>query len=190
MAMMFLVLTLTTLLAGCTTTIVPPSDPAVPARTYVLDYGRHTSLLLPAEDSFVEYAYGEWSWFALDRTRVIDAFGTLLLPTTGCLGRMEWDMADDPDVIRRTVRCAEVLTLLVDADDVATLRAELDAIYHASDEPHFQPLYNLYFTPHPERYWMLHNCNQVLADWLRSLGCRARGLALLADFQVREPDSP
>jgi hypothetical protein len=174
---------------GCATTIVPPETVAEPATVYVLDYGRHTSLLLPAEHSFAEYAYGEWNWFALDRSRLVDAFGTLLLPTKACLGRMQWTMPDDPDVIRYTVRCVEVLPLAVEAEAVADLREELDAIYLAAEEPHYQPLYNLYFVPHDEAYHVLHNCNQELAEWLRSLGCRTRGFAIVADFEVREPGS-
>src|SRR5688572_25859227 len=66
-------------LAGCTTTIVPPSAVAEPARVAVLDHGRHTSLLveLPGEGAMVRYAYGDWRWYALGQTGVLEGIAAL-----------------------------------------------------------------------------------------------------------------
>lgn len=176
-------------LSSCTTSIVPPANPVDPVSVYVIDYGRHTSLLLPKEEGagLIEYAYGEWNWFALDRSRWHDVFGTLLWPTQGTLGRWEWDLPADAAEIRLGIFCEDVLEISVAEESRRALLLRLDA-RHAQriDTLHYQPLYQLDFVHDDRKYHLAHNCNHVLAQWLRELDCEVHGWSMFADFVVHE----
>ena len=177
-----------TCMSGCTTTIIPPSDPADPVSVYVIDYGRHASLLLPQPDGevLIEYAYGDWGWFSLDESQWYDVFPTLFWPTQGSLGRWQHRLEGDRASVRRSIACEEVLEVVVGSDDVARLLARLESRYRRQiDTRHYQSLYRLNFVHDEEDYHVFHNCNHVLAEWLRELGCDVRGLAMSADFVVR-----
>ncbi|MGD8699334.1 MAG: hypothetical protein PVJ43_08595, partial [Gemmatimonadales bacterium] len=48
-------------ITACTNVIVPPAEPLAPQTVFVIDHGRHASLVLPAPDSgLVRYAFGDW----------------------------------------------------------------------------------------------------------------------------------
>jgi hypothetical protein len=178
-------------LSSCTTTITPPVDPVDPVVVYIVDYGRHASLLLPKDEGqgLIEYAYGEWGWFALDRSRWHDVFRTLLWPSRGALGRWEWDLPADVETIRAGIFCEDVLQVIVASERERALLVRLDARHaqHA-DTLHYQPLYQLEFVHDDDEYHLFHNCNHVLARWLRELDCDVHGWAMFADFVVHEHD--
>ncbi|MHC4416344.1 MAG: DUF2459 domain-containing protein [Planctomycetota bacterium] len=175
-------------LTGCTTSIIPPADPADPVSVFVLDYGRHSSLVLPETDShvFVEYAYGDWNWFALDRSRWHDVFPTLFWPTRGALGQRRLPVESDPETILRVVACEDVLEVTVSARQAQALFARLHSQFDKHVETlHYQPLYDLSFVHCETAFHLFHNCNHALAGWLRELDCEVRGPAMTADFIVR-----
>ena len=176
-------------LSSCTTSLVPPADPVDPVSIYVVDYGRHTSLLLPKDEGegLIEYAYGEWNWFALDRSRWHNVFGTLLWPTQGTLGRWEWDIPADAAEVQLGIFCEDVLEIIVAGEKKRALLLRLDARHaHRIDTLHYQPLYQLDFVHDDQEYHLFHNCNHVLAQWLRELDCDVHGWAMFADFVVHE----
>ena len=176
-------------LAGCTTTIIPPANPTDPVSVFVLDYGRHSSLLLPdtSAQAFIEYAYGDWNWFALDRSEWYDVFPTLFWPTRGALGRRTLHVESNPETILGVLACEHVLEVTVSARRARELSAELDSQFERrSDTVHYQPLYDLSFVHGETAFHLFENCNHVLADWLRDLGCEIQGPAMAADFVVRE----
>ena len=176
-------------LAGCTTSIIPPADPTDPVSVFVLDYGRHSSLLLPdtSAQAFTEYAYGDWNWFALDRSEWYDVFPTLFWPTRGALGRRTLHVESNPETIMGVVACEHVLEVTVSARRASELSAELDSQFEQRSETlHYQPLYDLSFVHGETAFHLFENCNHMLADWLRALGCEVRGPAMAADFVVRE----
>lgn len=78
-------------LAGCAATIVPPSVVAEPAKVGVLDHGRHASLIVevPGTPAMIRYSYGDWQWYALQKTGVTEATSAVLGPTQAALGRRE-----------------------------------------------------------------------------------------------------
>ena len=67
---------------ACTTVIVPPVAPAEPGPVFLLDHGRHASLVLPrGDDGMVRYSYGEWKYYAQVRTGIGEASAAVLWPT-------------------------------------------------------------------------------------------------------------
>ena len=172
--------------AGCATVIVPPATPTDPAPVVLVDYGRHTSLVLPRpEGRSVEYAYGEWGWFALDRTGFFEALGAMLLPTQGALGRAELDVPPDPDELARFKLFEDAILLEVAAADAASLTARLDERFARQEADRVeQPRCGLAFVPDDRDFHLFHTCNRAVADWLEALGCEVRGAAILGNFRI------
>ncbi len=174
-----------TALASCTTSIIPPADPPDPVSVFILDYGRHSSLLLPeaGAQTLVEYAYGDWNWFALDRSKWYHVAPTLFWPTRGALGQRRLHVESDPEAILLVVGCEQVVEVTVSAQKANDLSAELHSQFERHRETlRDQPLYDLRFVHSEMAFHLFHNCNHNLADWLRELGCEVRGPAMTADF--------
>jgi hypothetical protein len=193
-------------IAGCGAVITPPMHVEAPATIYVMDYGRHTTLLLPAVDEasadalsgeglgsggasecWIEYAYGEWRWFALDETDWIRVFPVMLWPTRGALGRVSWEMGPGEIQRERWIPEDGLISLDVEAAQVAKLLARLDERYESIVETHlYGERHRLHFVQDEASYHLFHNCNHETARWLRELGCEVEGLAILADFRLSE----
>jgi hypothetical protein len=175
-------------LTGCTSVIVPPMDPADPVTVYLFDYGRHSSLALPTGDErvLVEYTYGDWDWFVLSRTGWHDVFPTLGWPTQGALGRRPLRVDPTSGRVVQLFECEEVLEITVSRDDASELAVELGRRFDERiDSVRYQPAHELTFVHADEAFHAFHNCNHVVAEWLRTTGCQVRGPALFADFEVR-----
>ena len=179
-----------TSLAACTTSIIPPVDPSDPLSVFVLDYGRHSSLVLADNDSQIlfEYAYGDWGWFALDRSEWYELFPTLFWPTRGALGRRRLNVKSNAQIILRVVPCEQVLEVTISEQKANELSAKLRSQFEQHlDTLHHQRLYDLNFVHNDRAFHLLHNCNHVVAHWLRELGCEIRGPTMTANFVVRHP---
>lgn len=166
---------LAALLAGCAHTIEPPRDVAEPVPVFLLDHGRHASIVLPRGERAVRYAYGEWEWYALDRTGPLRALDTLLLPTPAALGRRILPGPPTADAIRAQVRVPieKSWRIEVERARARALDDELTTLFEDNiDSRVDSPRYDLEFVRHPAAYSLGHNSNHVAADWLRALGCR------------------
>jgi len=175
-------------LTGCTCSIVAPQDPPDPVSLFVLHYGRHSSLALPTTDghSLVEYTYGDWNWFALDKSEWHDALPTLFWPAQGVLGRRSLEVKATPESVLRLVRCEEVLEIRVSGRCVRGLATELKRQFNNRiDTAYYQPLYDLTFVHVDRSFHLFHNCNHAVADWLRKVDCRVQWPIFGADFVVR-----
>jgi len=176
---------------ACTTVVVPPVAPNQPRPVFLLDHGRHASLAVPREDGgIVRYSYGDWRYYAQVRTGLFRGSAAILWPTRAALGRRELPGPLEAAAVRRNVRVwsEQVYELMVDSLAVEGLRSELDSIYDANlDTRIYNSAYDLEFVQHPRAYWVFHNSNQVVAGWLKELGCQVRGLALFSKWKVRPP---
>src|SRR5687768_146055 len=75
---------------GCQAVIVPPrvgpAEPKLPV--YVADYGYHSSVILPRGDAvMVEYAYGDWTFFAKNQKSLRTTLGALFSSEQATLAR-------------------------------------------------------------------------------------------------------
>ena len=183
-----ILLTLTLGLTGCTTVIVPPPAPEDPQPVFILDHGRHTSLVLPDRtDGTVRYAYGDWEWYAMGETGTGRVFPTLFLRTASALGRRELDAAAEIPALRRAVhiRIDAVHRIEVEGQDIDRLREQLDRLFQDNiDTRVYNPGADLVFVHHPVPYSLLHNSNTMIADWLEQLGAQTRGPTLFALWRV------
>lgn len=186
------------LLNGCagTTRIIPPAAPLDPVPVFVVDHGRHTSLVLPVPDgSLHRYAYGDERYYALRETGVGQALAALLWSTPGVLGHRRLSGPASVESLRAQLRVGvrEIHTLQVERTAVERLRNRLDAWIGQADRVLPAPAVDLSFVPYPQAYSLRHNSNQVVADWLRDLGCSVDGRPILSGWRIegieaREPD--
>jgi hypothetical protein len=177
------------LLAGCATHVTPPPKPQDPALVFVLDHGRHTSLVVSTPDgALVRYAYGDWRYYAERLTGPGHAVAALLWSTEGALGRRELPGPATVAAVRNQVPLVidSLYEIEVERARVEALRAQLDAIFEAAGQPRETPETHLFFVPHPRAYTLRHNSNTAIAGWLEQLGCEVRGAAILANWRIDE----
>jgi hypothetical protein len=171
-------------LVACATTVFPPQRVADPAQIGVLDHGHHASLVLEMPGGGMRrYSYGDWQWYALRQTGPAEASSALLWPSQAALGRRELPGPFSPSAVSREVRVPieHALYLTVDARDVRRLVDGLDRIFYENRAGSiYNEAYDLVFVPHPDPYSMVHNSNQVVADWLEQMECRVEGTALFS----------
>jgi len=182
---------LSALLGACTTVIVPPAAPIQPVSVFVLDHGRHSSLVLPSGDGgALRYSYGDWDYYVLDDTGIVSSLRALFLPSPAALGRQY--LAAPPD--RATMQAqtglevTETHEILVEAHAMQDLRDELGSLFDQGRSTLYSsPVANAYFVHHPAPYSARHNSNQVVARWLEQLGCTIIGRPFLSNWRVMQP---
>ena len=180
------------LLGGCAATrVIPPATPAEPTAVFLLDHGRHSTLILPHGDGMVRYAYGDWNWYAKVETGVFAGSSAVLFPSRAALGRRVLKGPATVGGVRRhlAVGFQHIHPLTVEAARAEALRRDLDALFFASAEaPRENTIYDLAFVPHPRPYSAFENSNHEIAKWLRELGCEVEGTAFWANWRVEAPE--
>jgi hypothetical protein len=188
----FLLLGLLVALTGCVATVESPSDPppADARAVLLLDHGYHSSLVLGrVDDRMVRYVYGEWRWYALGETGFFRVFPTLLVPTQAALGRRVLAGPATRDGVRLEVRVGidELHQFYADPARTDALIEALDALFQANrDTLHYNPMHDVEFVEHPERYRLGNNSNHYVADWLRQLGIEVRGSPMIGRWRVED----
>lgn len=177
-------------LSGCAATLVAPPPPAQPRAVYLLDHGRHTSLVLTdADQQPVRYAYGEWRWYVDDRTGPIRALTALFRPTPAALGRMRLGADAGHAGFRNDVGSVihDIVPLQAEAVAVDRLLHRLDRLFEThADTLHYSDTLNLEFVAHPEPYTLGNSSNHKVAEWLREMGFEIHGSPMLGRWRVAE----
>ena len=175
------------LLAGCgTTVVIPPESPADPVPVFLLDHGRHTSLVLPAPDgSMTRYAYGDWRFYAERETGMTRAVAAVLWPTDSALGRRHLSGPSTEAAVLAQVRVGvrEIHALSVESARAEALRRRLDEVFDV-ERVRETPEVDLSFVPYPLAYSLRHNSNAVIADWLVELGAGVNRRPIWAGWRV------
>lgn len=176
------------LAVGCgTTSVLPPADLAEPAPVFILDHGRHTSLVVSTpEGELVRYAYGDWHYYAERATGSGRAIAALFRSTRGALGRRHLEGPPSEEQVRAQVPLLieGLYRLEVERSRIEALRARLDAIFDAAERKLYSSDAFLIFAEHPHNYTLRHNSNRVIGNWLEELDCKVHGQRLFANWQV------
>lgn len=139
---------------------------------------RHAGLVLPTEAGPIEYGFGDLQWFALGRTQLWRAPGTLLLPSQAVLSRRPLGNAEltrlgeEHGFLCRRFRVPLVLAeelegAIEEAFEAESAEATIHNRRHGMD-----------FVLTGRRYSVFYNCHDQVAGWLRRLGVRALPLPL------------
>ncbi|MEO0835385.1 MAG: DUF2459 domain-containing protein [Cyanobacteria bacterium J06642_3] len=189
----FLLLTLIVvgfILLNSPTFIIPPTTPAVPVTVYVVDYSYHSRLVLPnGEEKLIQYAYGDWRYFALNRQDLGNGIAALLYPTQGTLGKRQFNNFAEFQRQLEGNRYT-ILSFEVAEAKAAQLLKLLDRRFrHNLSMQIKNPLNHLTFVPVDRDYTMFHNSNHELVTWLKNLDCQVKGFVALPKFQVKHSDN-
>ena len=145
--------------------------------------GYHSSLLLPVDDGWVEYAYGSWNVWANNDPGYfgIHALAAVTVLESGTLAhRVVRTTATDPGDVCAALRsgaypCESVLAIEVDAGAARRLLRELDRTFLAAGHTRVRNEESgLDFVLHAEDdnlFWA--NCNHMVERWI-----------FLADFEL------
>lgn len=184
-ARIFWILSSAALLCGCANTIAVPEGRKDTLTVYVLDLGRHSRIAFERSGGgVVEYAYGEWRWYALMEDAWWRVPATLFWPTRGTLGRREWPGPGAEAALRAAHRSATVLALPAERERVTAVAARLDREFaQEADRQVRNEVYGLRFIPWDRDYWLFHNSNHAVGEWLRACGFRVTGPGLFAEWQ-------
>lgn len=177
------------LCGGCATRVTPPAQLRDPVTVYVVDYGRHSSIILPTGGPrMMEYTYGDWEMYANNHYRWYSGWIKLLISEKGALGRRAIEYTDNEQWMRMRIWAKRLMKVEVERAKAAELLLDLERAY---DRRIATMIVNVpietHFVRHDSRYWLMHTCNQVTADWLRKLGCEVRGAAILSNFRIEPP---
>lgn len=180
---------------ACVNRVIPPARPSDPTTVFLVDHGRHPSLVLPRDDGeWIRYTYGNWAWYVEDRTHFFSAFSALFWPNKAGLGRQRLaatgDMFHPAGPIEEGV--VHLYRLRVSSERVRMLDDALtDLFAERKNAMIYNPVWDLEFVPHPRAYWIFHQSNKITAQWLEELGCEVRGAALFSNWRITEqPKSP
>lgn len=176
---------------GCTSVVMPPLDPFDPVEVFVLSEAIHTGIVLPPDpgslrnpNEYVEFGFGDWRWFALANEEWYNAFSTMLWPTEATLGRRTFG-AHTPSELRRRARLATLQSVFVSRKQAALLRRRLEAEFDgARKSVVMRQDIDFKFVPVGRSYWLLNNCADLAADWLRELDCDVSWSPVRYDLSV------
>ena len=175
-------------LVGCATKVYPQERLVRPTAVYIADYGIHSSLLLPTADGrYVEYAFGDWNFAAMNHCWPQDALGALLISFQSALGRRFVDVQPGQSVPHPVhPEPHRVQMIYASQAEVAAVVAELDARYRrgAYEVMHNPDNDTDYVRDDSEHYSVANNCNHLTARCLREMGCDVRGFVMLSKFRV------
>jgi len=174
-------------IGGCATTILPPTELKDPVVVVLVDYGKHTSLVLPAPGgTSAEYAYGHWGYFALNENDLCTGMFALCCYSQGTLGRRTFEVAPGKAALHGRILCEGMTELRVERAAAERLRTKLDARWDLHAETQVANALNgLTFVKDDEDYICWNNCNHVVLRWLEELGCETSGCGCFADFEIR-----
>lgn len=175
-------------LGACQYVIEPPARVSDPVEVFVIDYGRHASLALPKEDSgLIEWSWGDWKWFALERTGPIEGLQALFASRRSTLSRRELPPAEHADPLAARVGAEEVLALNVERERARELQRHLQARWLRRREEAVTHPSGRVFVPDDARYSLSNNSVHELARWLEALGANVSGAGVTANFKLRKP---
>jgi hypothetical protein len=176
-------------LSGCGFIITPPPLPSNPAQVFLLDHGRHSSLVLPSDNETIRYSYGDWDWYVLNQRGIRKASRALFQSTPAALARQKLSAVPQKKSVRRAVQVPieNIFSITVEVDKIVSLKARLEHIFAENRQQlYHDPSYGMDFVPYPEPYSLGHNSNQVVAQWLRELGAEVRGGGPFSRWKLSE----
>ena len=191
-----LILCITLLLGsgGCASATPPKTPPSDPVSVFVTDYGIHSSLILPlrADDGvYIEYAFGDFGYAALNRDGPLDALGALFCSIGSGIGRQYLRTPINGDVPILIYEPKTMVRIQASQAKVNELLQELEYRFNNAKGPvvHNELTKINWRKDHPH-YSAFNNCNQLTARQLKVLGYTVRGWVLFPMDIKGEPVNP
>ncbi len=166
------------IIAGCSAKVKLPTTEPDMTKVYLIKYSTwgHHSLAFYKDGSLTEFTYGDWELFALNKRDPWTAFKNMTFLTPGCMGRKStaWNPGDT--ICDKFKNCEMAVSFFAPADKVLKLHNKLQNSYNANSETeYYNQKERVYFVKYDVPYWIFHNCNHELADWLELIGADVSG---------------
>ncbi|MGY6530262.1 MAG: DUF2459 domain-containing protein [Cyanobacterium sp.] len=166
------------------TIIIPPTEPQKPATIYVVDYGFHSRLVLPDRtEKLIQYAYGDWEYFALGNQDFLTTLKALFIPTQGTLKREKINNLTTLQAIIEAQPRINLLEIQVAQEKMLKLRANLEHRFRQNIDSKIT--YNagrIQFVKDNQDYTMFYNSNHQVVEWLETMECKVKGITILPRF--------
>ena len=168
-------------LAACTSTILPPPRPDDPVQVFLLEEALHVGVVLPPDPDgaaagdddgeYVEFGYGDWSFYAEGNTGSSSSALAVLWPTQGALGRRTFG-ARTAQELRRRAHWVELSPITVSRAKATALRRRLQARFDdARAAVVHRPELRFRFVPYDAYYSLFWTCADEAAAWFGELDC-------------------
>ncbi|WP_316436258.1 hypothetical protein [Leptolyngbya sp. NK1-12] len=165
--------------------ILPPIQPDNPVMVYVAEHGMHARLVLPMDQRrLIQYAYGDWKYYALNQQDWENTIAASLIPTQGALGRREFNHLAELQQVSQQERATLLGFAVAGADAIQLLQALNQRFDHQIHTRVQNLRTGLTLVQDEQDYTLFHNSNHELVMWLKALGCRVRGFVLWANFDL------
>jgi hypothetical protein len=157
---------------------------------FLLREAMHTGVVFPPrgdEHEWVEFGFGDWSWFALGNDAWYHAFATVAWPTQGALGRRTFRATGEAQ-LRARVHWAELSPVVVDGARLRAVRARLEQEHEQRlGEAVRRPDLGWTFVPYERSYWFPQNCADLAGEWCVELGCELGWVPICTGLAVAPP---
>jgi hypothetical protein len=174
-------------MGGCQHSIKSPVAVSDPVSVFVIDYGHHASLALPKEDSgLLEWSWGDWNWFALERTGLLEGLQALFASPRSTLSRRELARARHVEELATRVGAEKVILLVVERERARALLQNLDTRWLRRRDKAVAHPSGRVFVPDDARYSLFNNSVHELTRWLEMLGADVSGSGVTANFKLRQ----
>ena len=182
------------LAAACAATVRPPENPPEPRPAFILDHGRHTTLVVVDSGGRpVRYAFGQLSTHADGDIGFFRGMGAMLMPTDGTLGRRVLPGLPTPENVVEAVGVdvEKMYCIAVSGERSDRLQRILNMVFEENlASARYNAGWNLEFVEHPEDYWFGNTSNQAVEKWLVELDCEVSGVTAFANWRVEQPPGP
>jgi hypothetical protein len=173
---------------GCSTIVRPPAQTVQPVTIYLTDQFIHSSVIMPVEDGrFVEYAFGDWTYAALNHHDPFHTVRALFFSPQGALGRRYLTVDPKSKDLAPELKGITVNTLVVDREQVRTLVAKLDGKFTPDRSQAENPDNHFWWVTVDDSYALWSNCNTLTKSNLRDLGCGVQSRSPFAMYNVEQP---
>lgn len=168
--------------------ILPPVQPDNPVIVHVAEHGLHARLVLPMSGGrLIQYAYGDWKYYALNQQDWENTIAAVFIPTQGALGRRTFENLAELRQTSERER-ASLLSFTVARSDANQLLQALNQRFDRQLNTYVEnPYTGLTLVRDEQDYTIFHNSNHELVEWLKALSCRVRGFVLWANFRQKMP---
>jgi hypothetical protein len=177
--------------AGCSTIVHPPGQPlSQPTVVYITDETIHSSVIVPTDDGrHVEYAFGDWTYAALNRHDPYHVVQALFFSPQGALGRRYLDLKPDATPMAPQLKGITVDKIVVERDQVRELVRTLDARFHTDRPQAENPDNHFIWVKVDDGYALWRNCNTLTKSNLRNMGCEVESRSVFAMYDVQRPST-
>ncbi|MEP1741699.1 MAG: hypothetical protein ABJI60_21220 [Kangiellaceae bacterium] len=170
-------------LGSCGTSLTLPATSSNMERVYLIQYDTwgHHSLAFFRNGKLIEFTYGDWELFALNKRDLWTGWKNMTFPTEGALGKKIVGFNEGDSICSKFIGCNKTASFQAPSHKVSELLIMLEESYlEESKSEVYNSLEEVFFVKHKRRYWLWHNCNHQLVEWLEYLGAKVSGRILFS----------